>query len=113
MSYAAAIPPMPDWFPDFVRELAAMSATEFEAGMALLRENEARAEAAKQKRERERAIARLIAKAKRLGVDVTIDPNGAATFRTGNASTPGYAAPIEPEANEWNEWDEVVKRDKH
>jgi hypothetical protein len=36
---------------------------------------------AKPRRPRKPTLARLVAKAKQLGVDVTIDPNGAATFR--------------------------------
>jgi hypothetical protein len=34
------------------------------------------------------SLARLVAKAKQLGVDVTVEPDGAVTFRTGTVSTP-------------------------
>ena len=49
-------------------------------------------------RPRKPSLAHLVAKAKKLGVDVTIAPDGTATFRTGS-STP-----------ETNEWDEVLPR---
>jgi hypothetical protein len=41
----------------------------------------------KPRRPRKPSLARLIAKAKELGVDVTIGPDGAVTFRTGSAAT--------------------------
>lgn len=46
------------------------------------------------------SLARLVAKAKQLGVDVTVEPNGAATFRTGN---PASAAVDSPQA-ELDKW---------
>jgi hypothetical protein len=42
--------PMPDWFPDFVRELVAMSPAERRELNAMLAEDKARAEAAKHAR---------------------------------------------------------------
>lgn len=42
---------------------------------------------AKPRRQRKPSTARLIAKAKELGVDVTVEPDGTATFRTGSAAT--------------------------
>jgi hypothetical protein len=43
--------------------------------------------------------ARLVAKAKQLGMDVTVEPNGAVTFRTGSAS-----APVDKPQAELDEW---------
>jgi hypothetical protein len=40
----------------------------------------------KPRRPRKPSLARLVAKAKELGVDVTVEPNGTVTFRTGTAS---------------------------
>jgi hypothetical protein len=37
---------------------------------------------------KQRKLDSLVAKAKKLGVDVTVEPNGAATFRTGSGSAP-------------------------
>src|SRR4029453_7647335 len=42
----------------------------------------------KPRRQRKPTLARLVAKAKQLGIDVTVEPNGAVTFRTGTASSP-------------------------
>jgi hypothetical protein len=51
-------------------------------------------------RERKPSLARLVAKARQLGMDVTIEPNGAVTFRcSSTASDAGI-----------NEWDEVLPR---
>jgi L-lactate utilization protein LutC len=46
-------PPMPDWFPDFVRELAALSPAALGELNAMLAEDDARAEAAKCARARD------------------------------------------------------------
>jgi len=97
MRVDAEFPPMPDWFPDFVRELAALSPAELREFDAMLAENEARAEAAKaareakkRERQREQMLARHVAKAKQLGIDVTVEPDGAVTFHTSSsASAPG------------------------
>ena len=51
-------------------------------------------------RQRKPSLTRLVAKAKQLGVDVTIEPNGTATFRTGSSTR----------ASKSNEWDEVLPR---
>jgi hypothetical protein len=53
-------------------------------------------------RPRKPSLARLIAKAKQLGVDVTVEPDGAVKFHTGSATT-----------IEINEWDEVLPHGKH
>jgi hypothetical protein len=45
------------------------------------------------------SLARLVAKAKQLGIDVTVEPNGAATFHTGTAS-----APVDKPQTELDEW---------
>ena len=55
---------------------------------------------AKPRRQRKPSLARLVAKAKKLGVDVTIEPDGAATFRTG---APASAAADSPQA-ELDKW---------
>jgi hypothetical protein len=101
-------PQMPDWFPDFVRELAALSPAERRELDAWLAEREARAEAvrvaqeaAKQERQRRLTLARLVAKAKRLGMDVTVEPNGAATFRTGSSTTTAADENPQTEVDEW------------
>ncbi|MET0537051.1 MAG: hypothetical protein ABWZ64_03730, partial [Xanthobacteraceae bacterium] len=44
---------------------------------------------------------RLVAKAKQLGVDVTIDPNGTATFRTGSSTTTAADENPPTELDEW------------
>jgi hypothetical protein len=97
--------PMPEWFPDFVRELGAMSPADRREILreldAKIAKDEARAEAAKQKRERDKARDGAIAKAKKLGVDVTVAPNGAATFHTGTASAPDDKP--QTEVDEWIE----------
>jgi hypothetical protein len=98
---AGEFPPMPDCFPDFVRELAALSPAESRELDARLAENEARAEAAKHARAQQKRLARLIAKAKKLGVDVTIEPNGAATFRTGSPTTTAADENPQTELDEW------------
>ena len=41
------------------------------------------------KQQRKPTLARYVAKARQLGVDVTIDPDGAATFRTGDPGSRG------------------------
>jgi len=43
------------------------------------------------------SLARLVAKAKQLGIDVTVEPNGAATFHTGSA-------PVDKSQTEVDEW---------
>jgi hypothetical protein len=101
MNDAADFPPMPPWFPDFVRELAALSPAESRELDAMLAENEARAEAAKHARAQQKRLARLIAKAKKLGVDVTVEPNGAATFRTGSPTTTAADENPQTELDEW------------
>jgi hypothetical protein len=53
-----------------------------------------------EQRQRKPSLARLIAKAKQLGVDVTVEPNGAVTFRCGSAAPDAVI----------NEWDEVLPR---
>jgi hypothetical protein len=104
------IAPMPDWFPDFVRELAALSPAEVREFNAMLADDEARAEAAKyahahdsekQKRPRKPSLARLVAKAKQLGVDVTVEPNGTATFRTGSSTATAADENPRTELDEW------------
>jgi hypothetical protein len=45
------------------------------------------------------SLARLVAKAKQLGVDVTVEPNGTTTFRTGTAS-----AAVDKPQTELDEW---------
>jgi hypothetical protein len=102
---STTFPQMPDWFPDFAREIFALSAAltpaEFRELDAMLAQDEARAEAAKAAREAKRqerqSFDRLVARAKQLGVDVTVEPNGAATFRTGSSAS----APIDNELDEW------------
>jgi hypothetical protein len=92
---------MPDWFPDFMREVAALTPAELRELDAMLAQDEARAEAAKAaraaKKQKERQLARVIAKAKRLGIDVTVEVNGAATFRIGNS----VSVPADSEVGEW------------
>ena len=41
----------------------------------------------KRPRQRKPSLTRLLAKAKELGVDVTVEPDGTATFRTGGSTT--------------------------
>jgi hypothetical protein len=48
---------------------------------------------------REPSLARLVAKAKQFGVDVTVEPNGAATFHTGTVS-----AAVDSPQIELDEW---------
>ena len=96
---AAEFPPMPDWFPDFVRELAALSPAERRELDAMLAEGEARAEAAKKQKLQQKSLDSLVAKAKQLGVNVTVEPNGAVTFHTGTAST--SADKPQTEVDEW------------
>jgi hypothetical protein len=50
-------------------------------------------------RQRKPSLARLVAKAKQLGVDVTIEPDGTATFRTGTVATD--ASDPETELKNW------------
>jgi hypothetical protein len=45
------------------------------------------------------SLTRLVAKAKERGVDVTVEPNGAVTFRTGTVSAPGDKP--QTELDEW------------
>jgi hypothetical protein len=100
-------PPMPDWFPDFVREImtlsAALTPAEFRELDAMLAQDEARAEAARAARDSEKqkrqSLARFIAKAKQLSIDVTVEPNGAVTFHTGTVSTP-----VDKSQTELDEW---------
>jgi hypothetical protein len=75
----------------------------------MLAEDAARAEAAKrshandsekQKRPRKSSLSRLVAKAKQLGVDVTVEPDGTATFRTGSSAS----APVDKPQTEVDEW---------
>jgi hypothetical protein len=49
---------------------------------------------------RKPSLARLVAKAKQLGVDVTVEPNGTATFRTGNSAS----APVDKPQAELDKW---------
>jgi hypothetical protein len=49
---------------------------------------------------RKPTLTRLVAKAKQLGVDVTVEPNGAVTFRTGGSAS----APIDKPQTELDEW---------
>jgi hypothetical protein len=55
--------------------------------------------APKPPRQRKPSLARLVAKAKQLGVDVTIEPDGAATFRTGSSTM--TTAEGNSEVDEW------------
>ena len=50
----------------------------------------------------DRLVAKAVTKAKELGVDVTVEPNGTATFRTGTAS-----AAVDKPQTELDEW--IVK----
>jgi len=52
------------------------------------------------RRQRKPSLAHLVAKAKRLGVDVTLEPNGAATFHCSSGASDAVI----------NEWDEVLPR---
>ena len=54
----------------------------------------------KPRRRRKPSLARLVTKAKKLGVDVTIDPDGAATFRTGATASATADSP-QAELDEW------------
>jgi hypothetical protein len=67
---------------------------------AILAEDEARAEAAKKQKRQQKSLAQHIAKAKELGVDVTVEPNGTATFRTGSS----VSAPVDKSQTELDEW---------
>ena len=49
---------------------------------------------------RKPSLAHLVAKARRLGVDVTVEPNGAVTFRTGSTTTAADEHP-QTELDEW------------
>jgi hypothetical protein len=51
------------------------------------------------RRKRRTSLARLVAKAKQLGVDVTVEPNGTATFRTGSSTS--AADTPQTEFDEW------------
>jgi hypothetical protein len=55
-------------------------------------------------RRRKPSLARLLAKAKQLGVDVTIEPTGTVTFRTGSSAS----AAVDSPQNEVDEW--IAKR---
>jgi hypothetical protein len=55
--------------------------------------------ATKPRNQRKPTLARLVAKAKQLGVDVTVEPNGTTTFRTGTAS-----AAVDKSQTELDEW---------
>jgi hypothetical protein len=99
---------MPDWFPDFVRELAALSPAELRELNAMLAEDEARAEAAKARAEaakkqkhQQKSLNSLVAKAKQLGVNVTVEPNGAVTFHTGSSVSAPPADKPQTEVDEW------------
>jgi hypothetical protein len=48
----------------------------------------------------DRLVARAVAKAKKLGVDVTVEPDGTATFRTGSSAS----APVDKPQTELDEW---------
>jgi hypothetical protein len=52
------------------------------------------------RRPRKPSLARLVAKAKQLGVDVTVEPDGAVTFRTGNSASAAVDKP-QTELAEW------------
>src|SRR5262249_526176 len=52
-----------------------------------------------QRRQRKPSLARLVAKAKQLGIAVTVEPNGAVPFHTGTAS-----APVDKPQTELDEW---------
>jgi hypothetical protein len=54
----------------------------------------------KRRRQRKPSLARLVAKAKQLGVDVTLEPSGAVTFHCSSAAPDAVI----------NEWDEVLPR---
>ena len=57
----------------------------------------------KPRRQRRTSLARLVAKAKQLGVDVTIESDGTATFRTSSSAADSMV----------NEWDEVLPHGEH
>jgi hypothetical protein len=81
-----------DFFAQIRRELSGTSSPAAAAPPDGLRSAAAR-------RRRKPSLDRLVAKAKQLGVDVTVEPNGTVTFRTGTAS----AAVDKPQA-ELAEW---------
>jgi hypothetical protein len=54
-----------------------------------------------ERRLRKPSLARLIAKAKQLGVDVTIEPNGTATFRTGAPTVAEADGSPQAELEKW------------
>jgi hypothetical protein len=51
------------------------------------------------KPQKQPSLARLVAKTKQLGVDLTVMPNGATTFHTGTAGAP--ADELQTELDEW------------
>jgi hypothetical protein len=56
---------------------------------------------AKPRKPKKPTLARLVAKAKQLGVDVTIEPDGAATFRTGSSTTAAADESPQTDVDEW------------
>ena len=54
----------------------------------------------RRRRQRKPSLARLVAKAKQLGVDVTIEPNGTVTFHTGSSPSATVDGP-EAELEKW------------
>jgi hypothetical protein len=104
------IPPMPDWFPDFVTEIAALSPAELRELNALLAEDEARAEAAKKadaplpvKRRRRVTLAAALKQAAKTGVPVSAAVIGSdgVTLHSGKTE----------QATDLNPWDEVLPRE--
>jgi hypothetical protein len=58
-------------------------------------------EKTKPRRTREPSLARLVAKAKQMGVDVTIEADGTATFRTGSSTTTVADENPQTELDDW------------
>jgi len=56
---------------------------------------------ARPRRPHKPSLARFIAKAKKFGVDVTVEPNGTATFRTGGSTTTTADENPQTELDEW------------
>jgi hypothetical protein len=56
--------------------------------------------AIKPRNQRKPTLARLVAKAKQLGIDLTVEPDGTATFRTGSSAS----TPVDKRQTELDEW---------
>ena len=84
-------PPAPQWACDAWDEFrAAMAAPEWRdvpPPLSLLLPVSQRAEAAKKQKLQQKFLNSLVAKAKQLGVNVTVEPNGALTLHTGSSAS--------------------------